>query len=430
MNLDAERCKKSKLLAPKYAETAQKVMYQRLELKLAKIDALVESEIAKMYKAYPAPYSNIYPIFILQRENSILNYSGSHEMADLLEWVTRKVYPAKELSSIDDVKNFIDSNPFVIIGFFNNTKSNESNEYLKIADTLDHYNFGITDNQYVLQKYNVITSKKIILFRKYDRESASIYDDELTIDKLNDFIKINSLKLSFIDTVDNFIGTNDVAIIGLFQNIPSETVRLFIELSETMKHLEFRITCNPEILQKYNATSERIILFKKFDEGQSIYGNNPIDFKELSEFIDIYSRKLVVNFDREFVDERFTSTYKRYLYILRSKSTGDFDLFIDSIKTSARIYRGKIMFIVFNADNSDDKKFLSNLVGLEENELTPMIFDGCYSAGRIIEKSGFFDVNNERIGEFISSIVEPDNQPAFTTTVDGKKNKLNLLFCF
>ncbi|KAI4493164.1 hypothetical protein M0802_009581 [Mischocyttarus mexicanus] len=158
-------CGHCKALAPEYEKAAKKLADSGSKIKLAKVDAIEETELAEKHgvRGYP----------------------------------TLKFYrpAAKELSSVEEVKAFTDEHEVVIIGFFKDLDSKYAELFLEVANAVDDYSFGITETEEVLEEYEAKDDDySIVLFKKFDDGKAK-FDGELTSENVQNFINVHSLPI-------------------------------------------------------------------------------------------------------------------------------------------------------------------------------------------------------------------------------------------
>lgn len=111
--LDAPWCGHCKALAPEYAKAAKKLNELNSEVKLAKVDATIESDLAEEHGVRG------YPTLKFYRKGSVVDYSGGRTADLIVNWVTKKTGPpAKEVKTVDEAKALIDAQSITIIGFF------------------------------------------------------------------------------------------------------------------------------------------------------------------------------------------------------------------------------------------------------------------------------------------------------------------------
>ncbi|XP_008554924.1 protein disulfide-isomerase [Microplitis demolitor] len=260
-------CGHCKALAPEYAKAAKALEEEGSKIKLGKVDATIESELAEKNGVRG------YPTLKFYRNGSPIDYSGGRQADDIVSWLSKKTGPpAKDLPSVDEAKALIDASDVVVIGFFKNPESEDAKVFMDVAQSIDEQVFGISS------------------------------DDK--------------------------------------------------------------------VFDEYEAKDGTVILFKKFDEGRSVY-DSEIDAEKLKEFIAVHSLPLVVDFSQQTAQKIFGGEVKSHLLAFISKEAGDYDKYVEGIKTSANKYRGKILFVTVNIDESDHERILE-FFGMKKEDVPAM----------------------------------------------------------
>lgn len=100
-------------MAPEYVKAAKQLADLGSEVKLGKVDATEETELAEEYGVRG------YPTLKFFRKGSPVEYSGGRQADDIVNWLLKKTGPpAKDLTSVDEAKTFIDGNNVAVVGFF------------------------------------------------------------------------------------------------------------------------------------------------------------------------------------------------------------------------------------------------------------------------------------------------------------------------
>lgn len=98
--------------------------------------------------------------------------------------------PAKELSSVEAAKDFIEASNVAVIGFFKDQTTDAAKAFLEVAAAIDDIPFGITSDDAVLKQYEA-SCGNIILFKKVRLSLIALSD-------LNIFISYWNLVLNYI----------------------------------------------------------------------------------------------------------------------------------------------------------------------------------------------------------------------------------------
>ncbi|XP_067914550.1 protein disulfide-isomerase [Heterodontus francisci] len=184
-------CGHCKALAPEYAKAAAKLKEEGSEIRLAKVDATEESDLAQMFsvRGYPT-----IKFFKNGDKSSPKDYSAGRQHEDIINWLKKRMGPAADtISEADAAEKLVESSEVVVIGFFKDVEGNDAKIFLQAAEAFDEVPFGITSEADIFTKYDV-KKDGVVLFKKFD-EGRNIYDGEVTKEDIIEFIKNNQLPL-------------------------------------------------------------------------------------------------------------------------------------------------------------------------------------------------------------------------------------------
>ncbi|KAK2492805.1 hypothetical protein MC885_009336 [Smutsia gigantea] len=184
-------CGHCKALAPEYAKAAGKLKAEGSEIRLAKVDATEESDLAQQYgvRGYPT-----IKFFKNGDTASPKEYTAGREADDIVSWLKKRTGPAA--TTLPDgaaAEALVESSEVAVIGFFKDVESDIAKQFLLAAEAIDDIPFGITSNSDVFSKYQ-LDKDGVVLFKKFD-EGRNSFEGEVTKEKLLDFIKHNQLPL-------------------------------------------------------------------------------------------------------------------------------------------------------------------------------------------------------------------------------------------
>ncbi|KAM9290496.1 protein disulfide-isomerase-like, partial [Gastrophryne carolinensis] len=184
-------CGHCKALVPEYEKAAKILKDEGSEIRLAKVDATEESELAQKFgiRGYPT-----IKFFKNGDKEHPKEYSAGREAADIVNWLKKRTGPAAATLNDDAaVAALVDANEVVVVGFFKDSEGELAQEFLKAADAVDDVPFGITSSDAAFSKYEV-TKDSIVLFKKFD-EGKNIFEGEAKKGEILNFIQSNQLPL-------------------------------------------------------------------------------------------------------------------------------------------------------------------------------------------------------------------------------------------
>ncbi|XP_069511394.1 protein disulfide-isomerase [Ambystoma mexicanum] len=184
-------CGHCKALAPEYAKAAAALKAEDSEIRLAKVDATEESDLAQQFgvRGYPT-----IKFFKNGDDSSAKEYSAGREAADFVNWLKKRTGPAAlTLEDEAAAEKFVSSQDVVMIGFIKDLESDLAKTFLQAADAVDDIPCAIASSDAVFAKYQ-IEKDVLVLFKKFD-EGRNTFDEEISKENIINFIKSNQLPL-------------------------------------------------------------------------------------------------------------------------------------------------------------------------------------------------------------------------------------------
>jgi protein disulfide-isomerase A1 len=181
-------CGHCKALAPEYSKAADQLKEAGSSIKLAKVDATEQDEIAQKFNVKG------YPTLKFFREGKPVDYNGGRDANSIVQWVERKTQPPYQLiNNVEEAKKFQKDNQVCVLGFFKNSASDEGLVFTEVASTIDDINFGITSNPEVYKEFK-IEKDSVIILKKFDEDRAD-FEEKYEVKSLSDWLYVNSLPL-------------------------------------------------------------------------------------------------------------------------------------------------------------------------------------------------------------------------------------------
>ncbi|XP_022887869.1 protein disulfide isomerase-like 1-4 [Olea europaea var. sylvestris] len=183
-------CGHCKALAPEYATAATELKTENV--KLAKVDATEESELAEKYEVQGFP--TVY--FFVDGEHK--PYSGQRTKDAIVTWIKKKIGPGvSNITTTEDAERILTSENKVVLGFLNSLAGPESEELAAASKLDDDVNFYQTANPIVAKMFHMDPNVKrpaLVLLKK-DAEKVTHYDEQFTKSAIAKFVFANKLPL-------------------------------------------------------------------------------------------------------------------------------------------------------------------------------------------------------------------------------------------
>ncbi len=111
--IDAPWCGHCKSLAPEYAKAAGLLREEGSEIRLAKVDATVQSELGERFKVKG------YPTLKFFIDGTPLEYGGGRTSDEIVQWLKKKSGPAAvTLTTVEELTKFQNDNEVAVLGLF------------------------------------------------------------------------------------------------------------------------------------------------------------------------------------------------------------------------------------------------------------------------------------------------------------------------
>nr|AQQ10870.1 disulfide isomerase [Conus miles] len=198
-------CGHCKRLAPVYSEVAGKLMDEGSSIKLAKVDATVETDLAGKFEVKGFPTIKFF------ENGKPKDYTGGRETPDIFNWLKKRTGPpAQDLKTSEEAKTFIDSNEVIVMGFFKDQEGEGAAAFKKTAAGIDDIAFGITSEESVFKEHKM-KKDGVVVFKKFD-EGRNDFSGDFEEAAMTKFIKDNRLPLinEFTQETAQKIFTGDV----------------------------------------------------------------------------------------------------------------------------------------------------------------------------------------------------------------------------
>lgn len=184
----APSCSHCKVLAPEYSKAAKQLSLKGSEIKLAKVDATSEVNLADRYGVQG------YPTLKFFIGGKPIEFTGGRKAEEIVSWLEKKVGPPGVLvTSLEQLSLLINDNTIVVVGFLTDLNSELTKVFLDAARFTENIPFAIVPDPALFAAQNV-TEDKIVMFKNFD-EGKAYYNGDPNFEELTKFINSNSMPL-------------------------------------------------------------------------------------------------------------------------------------------------------------------------------------------------------------------------------------------
>ncbi|XP_026060758.1 protein disulfide-isomerase A2 [Carassius auratus] len=188
-------CGHCRNLEPIYAEVAGLLKNGSSEVRLAKVDADEEKDLATEFHVGSFPTLKFFKDG--NRQNAT-DFSGKRTVEGITRWLERHTGPsATVLNDVKSAEALLDAHDVVVVGFFQDLEGDKAKTFYDVTLIAVDFEFGITNNPELFKKYDV-KSDSLVLFKKFDEKRADMplsEDSKLDKGEMISFIHANSMKL-------------------------------------------------------------------------------------------------------------------------------------------------------------------------------------------------------------------------------------------
>ncbi|XP_047333037.1 protein disulfide isomerase-like 1-4 [Impatiens glandulifera] len=218
-------CGHCQSLAPEYAAAATELMGE--EVKLAKVDATEENDLAEEYEVQGFP--TVY--FFIDGEH--MTYTSQRTKEAIVTWIKKKIGPGVyNLTTIKDAERVLTSESKVVVGFLDSLVGPESEELAAASKLADDVNFYQTTIPDVATVFHIDTNSKRpgLVLLKEEAEKLSYFDGNFTKSEIAEFVIANKIPLVTIFSKESAP--------MIFESSIKKQILLFAPLNESEKVIQ------------------------------------------------------------------------------------------------------------------------------------------------------------------------------------------------
>ncbi|XP_066497009.1 protein disulfide-isomerase-like protein of the testis [Tiliqua scincoides] len=163
----------------------------------------------------------------------------------------------------------------------------------------------------------------------------------------------STVLLNSTEQAKAFLDPEDLAVIGFFKSLQGEAVEVFSDSARDVPELPFGLTASGEVFAHFGVREDVVVVFQK---GKSVHNEVPTDGKlnklELTRLIKTFTMDLVTEYNLETSVKIFDVPVEHHMVLFIPKSSGTFNKTYENYLSAAPEFRGKIMFILVDTDET------------------------------------------------------------------------------
>merc|ERR1711910_244533 len=278
----------------------------------------------------------------------------------------------------DNFDEAIDGNEFVLVEFYapwcGHCKS-LAPEYAKAAGQLAEKDSPIklgkvdaTEESKLAEKFEVRGYPTLKFFKN---GKPMEYGGGRTADTIVNWVEKKTgppaKALANAEDAKAFIDGKDVAVFGCFKDETTDGGKAFLSAASSMDDVSFGITGDEAVCSEYGVTGEGVVMVKTFDDGKATLTEDLTE-ENIAKFVGSESLPLVIDFNHETAQKIFSGEVKSHFLMFSSAKAEDHADKLEKLRSLAKKYKGKMLFVTINTDEEDHKRILE-FFGITESEL-------------------------------------------------------------
>ncbi|XP_015276777.1 PREDICTED: endoplasmic reticulum resident protein 27 [Gekko japonicus] len=168
--------------------------------------------------------------------------------------------------------------------------------------------------------------------------------------------------LADVAATDAFIRAAEVVVIGFFQDSELPEASEFLTMVQNVQDVLFGFCTSSHVLSHYNVTVSMVSLFRVVDNKRQdleIRDSKEIDATKLGRFVRMNELRWVTEYNPLTAVGLFNSMVQTHLLLFSDKSSPNHTERMDKYQEAARLFQGKILFILVDSQAKGNDRVMS-----------------------------------------------------------------------
>ncbi|XP_033023738.1 protein disulfide-isomerase-like protein of the testis [Lacerta agilis] len=237
-------------------------------------------------------------------------------------------------------------------------------EFAKAAEQLKKESvdirFGkvdVTDQKDLKKEFGILEYPTLKFFVDGDRKNPvdckGVREASAFITWVRRQIGLSTVLLNSTDQAKTFIDSGDLVVIGFFKRLQGGAVEVFYHSARDVPELPFGVTASEEVFADFGIREDMVVVFQK---GKPVHNEASEEGKlnkvDLTGLIKTFTMDLVIEYNLETSVKIFDVPVENHIVLFMAKSADTFGSAYDNYTSAASEFRGKIMFIFVDTDET------------------------------------------------------------------------------
>ncbi|XP_056359034.1 protein disulfide-isomerase-like protein of the testis [Oenanthe melanoleuca] len=163
----------------------------------------------------------------------------------------------------------------------------------------------------------------------------------------------STVLINSTDQAETIIKADDLAVIGFFRELHSESVEVFSETARDVPEMPFGMTASEDVCADYGIQRNSLVVFEKgkpvHNEVLEDAGQNKLD---LTRLIKTFTLGLVTEYNIETSVKIFDVPVENHILLFTPRSSETFNEIYENYQSAAAEFRGKILFVLVDTNEA------------------------------------------------------------------------------
>ncbi|KAM9819167.1 protein disulfide-isomerase [Syngnathus typhle] len=138
----------------------------------------------------------------------------------------------------------------------------------------------------------------------------------------------------------------ELSVLGFFQELDSEYVRIFYSAAVSLPDISFAVTQNDDVIRKYDVTHNVVLLLKQSKLIQAYKMTPQTSEVDLTTFVSVYQMEPVTEYTGKTANQILSSPVLSHALLFVDKGSADFPHLHAAFDAAAEVFRMKILFVL------------------------------------------------------------------------------------